>query len=145
MNANCAREALSAYLDGELGEEERSRLQEHLRDCAPCAALLADLELMARAGAAEEVPPLPEEMSARIMAHIPRGVVERRRHWIHRVPMAAAASLAAAAVIWVVFQDAPSPVTGSGVRPGHCLAAGDARGAAGIRGSGGSGQGQRHP
>ncbi len=111
MNANHPREALSAYLDGELSGEDRSQLEQHLRDCAPCTALLADLELLARAGIEEQVPPAPADMSARIMAHIPRGVVERRRHWIHRMPLAAAASLAAAAVLWVVFRSAPPPLS----------------------------------
>jgi hypothetical protein len=110
MNTKHPREALSAYLDGELSAEERGRLEEHLRHCAQCTSLLADLELLARAGAEEEVPPAPADLSARIMAHIPRGVAERRRHWIHRMPLAAAASLAAAALLWVVFQDAPPPV-----------------------------------
>ncbi len=111
MNAKHPRAALSAYLDGELSGEERSRLERHLGDCAACTALLADLELLARAGAEEQVPPAPADMSARIMAHIPRGVVERRRHWIHRMPMAAAASLAAAALLWVVFRSAPPPLS----------------------------------
>ena len=92
MNANHPREALSAYLDDELSGEERSQVEQHLRDCTPCTALLADLKLLARAGAEEQVPPAPADMSARIMAHIPRGVVERRRHWIYRMPLAAAAS-----------------------------------------------------
>lgn len=108
---NHPREALSAYLDDELSGEERSQLEQHLRDCTPCTALLADLELLARAGAEEQVPPAPTDMSARIMAHIPRGVVERRRHWIYRMPLAAAASLAAVAVLWVVFQSAPAPLS----------------------------------
>ena len=111
MSANHPREALSAYLDGELSGEERSQLEQHLRDCAGCTALLADLELLARTAAEEQVPPAPADLSARIMTHIPRGVVERRRHWIHRIPMAAAASLAAAALLWVVFRSAPPPLS----------------------------------
>ncbi len=111
MSANHPREALSAYLDGELSGEERSQLEQHLRDCAGCTALLADLELLARTAAEEQVPPAPADLGARIMTHIPRGVVERRRHWIHRMPMAAAASLAAAALLWVVFRSAPPPLS----------------------------------
>ena len=108
MNANHPHEALSVYLDGELSGEERLRLEDHLSHCPPCTVLLADMKLMAKAGTEEEVPPVPAALSPRIMTHIPRGVAERRRHWIHRMPLATAASLAAVAVLWVVFRDAPS-------------------------------------
>lgn len=108
MNANHPHEALSVYLDGELSGEELLRLEDHLSNCPPCTVLLADMKLMARAGAEEEVPPVPAALSPRIMTHIPRGVAERQRHWIHRMPLATAASLAAVAVLWVVFRDAPS-------------------------------------
>jgi hypothetical protein len=37
------RERLSAYLDGELGTEERAALERHLPGCARCQAELADL------------------------------------------------------------------------------------------------------
>lgn len=37
------RERLSAYLDGELGAEERAALERHLPGCARCQAELADL------------------------------------------------------------------------------------------------------
>jgi negative regulator of sigma E activity len=38
------REQLSALLDNQLGEQERSALEAHLRDCAECQAELASLQ-----------------------------------------------------------------------------------------------------
>jgi tetratricopeptide (TPR) repeat protein len=49
---------LSDYLDGELPEDERSAVDEHLRRCASCAAVLNDLKrVVARAASAEARPP----------------------------------------------------------------------------------------
>ena len=44
---------LSDYLDGELAADEERALESHLRECAPCAAVLNDLKrVVARAQAA---------------------------------------------------------------------------------------------
>ena len=44
---------LSDYLDGELPADEQRAVEAHLRDCAPCAAVLNDLKrVVARAQAA---------------------------------------------------------------------------------------------
>jgi tetratricopeptide (TPR) repeat protein len=49
---------LSDYLDGELPEDERSAVDEHLRRCASCAAVLNDLKrVVARAASADTRPP----------------------------------------------------------------------------------------
>ena len=40
---------ISAWLDGELNEEETGRLQAHLFTCPGCRAYLADLKAMGRA------------------------------------------------------------------------------------------------
>ena len=39
---------ISAWLDGELNEEETGRLQAHLFTCPGCRAYLADLKAMGR-------------------------------------------------------------------------------------------------
>lgn len=49
-----AREALSARLDGELGELDEARLEAHLRDCADCRDFAA--EAAATAGLLREAP-----------------------------------------------------------------------------------------
>jgi predicted anti-sigma-YlaC factor YlaD len=57
---------LSDYLDGLCGPELLARLEEHLRDCAPCRAYLATFrrtrDLTHRAGQVE----MPAEMKARL-------------------------------------------------------------------------------
>ena len=52
---------LSEYLDGELAADEQRALEAHLRECAPCAAVLNDLKrVVARAQAAGAAPRPPE-------------------------------------------------------------------------------------
>jgi hypothetical protein len=49
---------LSDYLDGELSADERGAVEAHLRSCAPCAAVLADLQrIVTRAQSLEARPP----------------------------------------------------------------------------------------
>ena len=43
MNCEQALEAISARLDGALGEEENRELEAHLASCASCRALLKEL------------------------------------------------------------------------------------------------------
>lgn len=43
MNCEQALQAMSARLDGELPEDEARALDAHLRECAPCRALMAEL------------------------------------------------------------------------------------------------------
>jgi hypothetical protein len=104
-------ESLSAYLDGEVSAAEGARVEEHLGECGQCRALLEDLRLLSTATDAEEVPPVPEDLSRRIAWRLSHaGPVPAKRSWIFRVPLAAAASLAAAAVLWVVWQQGTAPL-----------------------------------
>jgi anti-sigma factor RsiW len=49
---------LSDYLDGELSTDERAAVDQHLRDCPECAAVLNDLKrVVARAASAPARPP----------------------------------------------------------------------------------------
>ena len=55
-------ERLSEYLDGEMEHADRQALEAHLRECAECAAILADLEkVRARARDLNDAP-LPSEI-----------------------------------------------------------------------------------
>ncbi len=60
------RDLLSPYLDGELGPDERVEVATHLEQCAACVALLDDLRSLAAGVAAEEPPPAPADLAARI-------------------------------------------------------------------------------
>ena len=64
---------LSDYLDGELSADERDAVEAHLRTCAPCAAVLDDLErVVARAATAAARPP-DADLWAGIAARIETG------------------------------------------------------------------------
>lgn len=74
------RELLGAYALGQLGESERSEVDQHLRDCLECQAELRDLEPAAtalrrvdRSALAEPEP--PADLGDRILA----GIHDRRR------------------------------------------------------------------
>ena len=98
---------LSEYLDDELTPDERAAVEEHLRHCVACGAVLADLKRIAvRARALEDRPPARDlwpAIAARIGASPPpadRGDVvaldatRRRRRWSFSVPELAAAGIA---------------------------------------------------
>jgi hypothetical protein len=98
---------LSEYLDDELPPGERSQLEAHLRQCAACGAVLADLKrIVARASGLEDQAPdhdLWPGIAARIGAASPTaGVVplggRSRRRWSFSLPQLAAASIALMAV-----------------------------------------------
>lgn len=61
---------ISAWLDGELNEEETGRLQAHLFTCPGCRAYLADLKAMGRAFPSLEEVEVPEDFTASVMARI---------------------------------------------------------------------------
>ncbi len=110
-------EALSAYLDGELEPAERAAIEVHLRGCAACADLLEDLRHLDAAAAEELPPPVPADLAGRISRRLaPSRVVEvsnRRwtlRPWFGPIPIAAAATLAAVAVLATVRLLGPEAV-----------------------------------
>ena len=61
---------LSEYLDDELSPAERAALEEHLRACAECAAVLADLERVVNRLASLEVRPPERNLWPGIAARI---------------------------------------------------------------------------
>ena len=106
MDCRETQALLTAFHDGELTAADRARVEEHLRGCPECRALLADL---ARADQAAGVPdPGPaywDRFNARVMDRVereadgPKGAVLRPKHgWMRQqlrylVPAAAAAAL----------------------------------------------------
>jgi anti-sigma factor RsiW len=95
---------LSEYLDDELEPEERQAAEAHLRRCATCGAVLADLKrVAARARALDDRPPEHDSwpaIAARIGAATGRTPVTRlvgrrpARRWTFSVPQLAAAAIA---------------------------------------------------
>ena len=87
---------LSEYLDDELASEERAALELHLRDCATCAGVLADLRaVVVRARGLEDTapdrdlwPPVAERIGA------VRPLRPGRPGWTFTLPQLAAAGIA---------------------------------------------------
>src|SRR5438477_7353642 len=95
---------LSEYLDDELSSGERAAIEEHLRRCVACGAVLADLKrIVARARGLEDRVPerdLWPGIAARIgstlapAAVMPISAARRGRRWSFSLPQLAAAGLA---------------------------------------------------
>lgn len=112
---------LSEYLDGEMGERERSELEAHLNSCSECAAVLPGLrQVVARAAALEDRPPMTDlwpGIAGRIGLSTD-DLTERRRTRERRfsftVPQLIAASIvlvaATAGAAWLALR-APRSVT----------------------------------
>jgi tetratricopeptide (TPR) repeat protein len=105
---------LSDYLDGELPADERDAVDDHLRRCASCAAVLNDLKrVVARAAAADARPPqadLWRGIAARLNERgetprvVPFAAREARRFAFTLPQLAAAAALLIAVSGGVAWQ-----------------------------------------
>ena len=74
---------ISAWLDGELNEEETGRLQAHLFTCPGCRAYLADLKAMGRAFPSLEEVEGPEDFTASVMARIRAQTLPEKKRASH--------------------------------------------------------------
>jgi hypothetical protein len=126
---------LSAYLDGELKNHERERLEAHVAACAACAVTLAELrEVMARARTLVDTPPATDLWPAIEAQLTPRGATARPERgrviagpswWGQRfelgLPQLAAAAavlvVLSAGVMWMVLRGGEAPGNG-GTLPG---------------------------
>lgn len=81
---------------GELKGAPRDAFAAHVRDCAPCRALLADVEWAERALLAGPQDAPPADGLPRVLARIEavRPARERRSHWLRTVVPCAAALFA---------------------------------------------------
>ena len=106
MDCRETQTRLTAFHDGELPAADRARVEEHLRGCRECGALLADLARVDQAAAVPDPGPgYWDRFNARVMDRVereadgPRVAVLRPKHgWMRQqlrylVPAAAAAAL----------------------------------------------------
>jgi anti-sigma factor RsiW len=93
------RELLSAYLDDELGVEERTTIDRHLAACEDCRAQLEALRRLARAVADEGVPPVPVNLAARIGRRLDAATIVRPRRSRFVIPATIAATLGAIGIL----------------------------------------------
>ena len=98
---------LSAYLDGELPDGDRKKVDKHLQTCHACQQLVSELELtgsLVKDTLSREVPPEPdltgvwEEIEAQMFAQPPvwqriKSVVRRPVVWLPAAVASAAAAL----------------------------------------------------
>lgn len=100
------RELISAWLDGELTPDERTRVIEHLADCSTCRALVDDLTILKQAQREEPIPKVPEELEKRIAWRL-RSVkaTPPRARWRKLVPLTAVASVAVLGILVVVLRE----------------------------------------
>jgi hypothetical protein len=133
MDCRKTQSLLTAFHDGELPVDERARVEEHLRGCPECGALLADL---ARADQAAGVPdPGPaywDRFNARVMDRVEReadgpgvAVLRPKGGWMREqlrylVPAAAAAALVVVVVRYGgMHPGAPAPTAMDAQVPGQ--------------------------
>ena len=105
MECRETQSLLTAFHDGELRDADRTRVEEHLRGCPECGALLADLARADRiAGVPDPGPEYWDRFNARVADRIPREadaaevtVLRPKRGWMRQqlrylVPAVAAAA-----------------------------------------------------
>jgi hypothetical protein len=107
---------LSAWLEGDLGDEERRAVDAHLRECLPCASLVRDIENIRRDAAN-----LPEMAPSRdlwggIAARIEAPVIELKPRQAP-APARRTWQMAAAAVVLMAVSSGVTYVLTSGQRP----------------------------
>ena len=127
MDCRETQKLLSAFHDGELSAADRARVEEHLRGCPECVALLADLARADHAaGAPDPGPEYWDRFNARVMERVEQEAAGakvtalRPKHgWMRQqfrylVPAAAAAVLVAVVVRYGgMHPGAPPPTTPS--------------------------------
>ena len=129
MDCRETQTLLAAFHDGELPAVDRARVEDHLRGCLECGALLADLARADRsAGVPDPGPAYWDRFNARVMDRVEREangaevrVLRPKGGWMREqlrylVPAAAVAALVAGIVYY------------GGMRPGAPPPAARARG-----------------
>lgn len=116
---------LAGLIDGALSDEERGRVEEHLRSCGSCRSAFADLEksddLVKHLGEVEPPPWLKTRVMARVReeAQGRQSILRKLFFPLHiKVPIQALATVLVAVVAWNVYrtgetdfrQAAPPPV-----------------------------------
>jgi len=118
MDCRETRSLLNAFHDGELPAADRARVEEHLRGCPKCGALLADLARADRAaGVPDPGPAYWDRFNARVMDRVEREadgpgvkVLRPKGGWMREQLRYLLPAAAAALVLVIVYY--------GGIRPG---------------------------
>ena len=132
MDCRETQTLLTAFHDGELPAADRARVEEHLRGCPECVALLADLARVDHAaGVPDPGPAYWDRFNARVMDRVereaggPGGTVLRpkggwmRQQLRYLVPAAAAAALVVMVVRYGGMTPGVSTTARDGLVPGQ--------------------------
>lgn len=97
-------ELLSAYIDGQVSEAERARVERHLARCAHCAKSLESLRWTV--GLLREVPalPVPRSFAVKVAPAVERAIPFWQRDWVYG-SLKAATALATILFILVLSGD----------------------------------------
>ena len=106
-------ELLSASVDRELQPAEAAALEAHLEGCAECRGLRVDFRRLDEAMASEPAPAVPAGIEERILASLSSrpAPAAPRRVFRQAMPLAAAASLVAAILLWYGRPDRLPPLS----------------------------------
>ena len=103
MNCEQMNELLSAWLDGELSENEQRQMQAHLEQCAQCRALFEQLQALHTSFSDLEELPAPEGFAQRVMECVEKETKPKVVPLFKRPQVRSFAALAACAVLFVGF------------------------------------------
>ena len=97
MKCSEVQELLSAYHDGELVEETRGEVSDHIATCDVCARRVDEFKSYSDTFSQLPQPAVPPDLWAGIAAQVAEPVqrpAERKRAWLHPAVLALAASVA---------------------------------------------------
>jgi hypothetical protein len=102
---------ISAYADGEIDAPGRAAVERHLRACDGCRRLFDDIRSLVSAVAAEEPPPVPSDLAARIRLRLPAAAPAERRPlarpwWWSPLPLSAAAAILVGGALFLASYEA---------------------------------------
>ena len=103
-NCEYYRELISCMLDGELDEAQRSELEEHIAECAECAAVYKAFASVSEA-LDENMQEPPENLLDNVMQRIGEKQSKKKSPWLKLLPVAACAAI-------VIFAGVKSGIIG---------------------------------
>jgi anti-sigma factor RsiW len=95
-----------AYHDGELDAPSAAELEAHLRDCAPCQALLNDLRSLSQLFNHADLPAMPDAVLARLEGSWQQVAERAQLRIVTWMTGVAAALLVGALLMWQHVHDA---------------------------------------
>lgn len=103
LKCSFCRKNLSAFLDGELGPQERRQVELHISDCADCRREMERLRKMVRLVGGMERPEVPAQLWEATQRKLATSSDQPIRIWVFRKPVWAIAPAAAAVLMMLLY------------------------------------------